>query len=42
MVYMKDQVANFKCVVDLMWYECESELIIVRENFEGWLEIIEE
>ena len=41
MVYMKDQVANSKCM-DLMWYEWDGGLIIERENFEGWSDIIEE
>ena len=41
-VYMRDQVANFKCGMDLMWYEWEGGLIIERVNFEGWSEIIEE
>ena len=41
MVYMKGQVANSKNM-DLMWNEYEGGLIIVKENFEGWSEIIEE
>ena len=40
-IYIRDQVVNSKCE-DLMWYECKGGLIIVKVNFEGWLEIIKE
>ena len=33
MVYMKDQVANSKCEVELIWYECEGELINCERIF---------
>ena len=33
MVYMKDQVANTKCGIDMIWYECEGELIICENKF---------
>ena len=30
MIYMKDQVANSNCE-ELIWYECEGELIICKD-----------
>lgn len=32
MVYIKDQVANSKCM-ELIWYECKGELIICERKF---------
>ena len=38
--YLWEWILNDR--MDLMWYEWEGGLIIERENFEGWPEVIEE